>query len=179
MLIKSLDDKGLAYTPATYERIIAFLCTQSKDVWERDAFTCLEDLVSETKRKIQLARRSALVNPAASSPAQPIFGPTYRTYHVMLRRCAHERDARALKLQEDMRAFGFTPSADLVLELERARLWTGIRRQSAAGPEYGLGIDERGRQIGAPPKPPRPSSIQLGHLPLSEDGNIPPHVRDA
>lgn len=178
LLIKSLEDKSLAYTPATYERIIAFLCTQSKEVWERDAFTYLGDLVAETKRKIQLARRTAAVGTNALPTDKPVFGPTYRTYDVMLRRCAHERDSRALQLQEDMRSFGFTPSAELAVELEQARLWTGHRRPQAGGPEFDLGVDERGRRFGLAPTPPRPSSIQLGHLPLSEDGEIPPHVRD-
>jgi Arc/MetJ family transcription regulator len=180
LLIKSLEDKSLAYTPATYERIIAFLCSQPKDVWERDAFTYLEDLVAETKRQILLARSSAVVGATAPAASQPVFGPTYRTYEVMLRRCVHERDPRALQLQEEMRSFGFAPSAELMAQLSVAQLWTGtLPRRKAGGADFDLGVDQHGRTHGAPPKPPRPSSIALDHLPLSEDGKIPPHVRDA
>lgn len=180
MLIKALEDKTVAYTPATYERVIAFLCTQPKEVWSREAFTFMDDLVSETKRKVRLA---AALGGSDGAAKKAVFGPTYRTFEVLLRRCVHERDERALGLQEQMRSFGFAPHADLVRELHEARLWTGERPAHQIGGEFDLReaamrAAERETARPALPLPPRASRIRVDNLPKSEDGQIPPHVHD-
>lgn len=165
MIIQRLQENGIAYTAATYERVIAFICTQPVDVWSSKAFDYLEEFVQDTKRKIRLSR---------STEMHPdVVGPSYRTFEVMLERCAHEKDPRAIQLTEDMRSFGFTPHNTLMRKLVEANLLGGTVPNTMTG--FGLAENkvptEKERQQ-------RATHIWLDRLPLSSDGQIPPHVRN-
>lgn len=165
MIIQRLQENEIAYTAATYERVIAFICTQPVDVWSSKAFDHLEEFVQDTKRKIRLSR---------STETHPdVVGPSYRTFEVMLERCAHERDPRAIQLTEDMRSFGFTPHNTLMRKLVEANLLGGTVPNTMTG--FGLAENkvpkEKERQQ-------RATHIWLDRLPLSSDGQIPPHVRN-
>ncbi|CDZ98245.1 hypothetical protein [Phaffia rhodozyma] len=86
--IDLLTASSVEFTPRTYERMIAFLCTQPHHVFEPGAF----DLLARSKEA---------------------GGPTHRTYDVLIERCALEGDGRLKSLVQEMRMYGFVPGTVL------------------------------------------------------------------